>query len=224
MAVVTPTIRDIFEEAFERIGKEMRSGYDIRTARRSFNLLLLEWQNRGLNLFTIEEGTQALTPGTAVYTLPADTIDLIEHNIRTGSGTNQIDQNLTRMSVSTYSDQSAKNVTGRPSQIYIQRNSTNVVVTLWPVPDSAQSYTLAYYRLAGIDGLAKGLSGSADIPPRFVPALIAGMAFQLAVKNPDSQALAPALKQEYEAQYALAAEEDQENADMFIMPYMGGGL
>jgi len=221
MAVVTPTIKDIFEESFERIGKEMRSGYDIRTARRSFNLLMLEWQNRGLNLFTIEEGTQALTAGTASYTLPTDTIDLIEYNIRTGSGTNQIDQNLERISVSTYADQSAKNIQGRPSQIYIQRKATSVTATLWPVPDSVASYTLVYYRLAGIDGISNGISGSADIPPRFVPALIAGMAFNLAMKFPDTQAIAPALKQEYESQYALAAEEDQENADMFIAPFVG---
>ena len=91
MAVVTPDMPEIFEEAFERAGLEMRTGYDLKTARRSLNLLTLEWQNRGLNLFTIEAGTLAVTAGTATYTLPTDTIDIIEHQIRTGTGTNQID-------------------------------------------------------------------------------------------------------------------------------------
>lgn len=116
MAVVTPDLPEIFEEAFERAGLQMTTGYDLKTARRSLNLLTLEWQNRGLNLWTIEAGTQALTSGTATYTLPADTIDLIEHQIRTGTGTSQVDTNLERISVSTYAKQSAKNTQGRPSQ------------------------------------------------------------------------------------------------------------
>ena len=94
MAVVTPDLSELFEEAFERAGLEMRTGYDLRTIRRSLNLLTLEWQNRGLNLFTVEAGTQALTAGTASYTMPTDTIDLIEHQLRTGTGTNQIDTAL----------------------------------------------------------------------------------------------------------------------------------
>ena len=100
MAVVTPDLPELFEEAFERAGLEMRSGYDLKTARRSFQILTLEWQNRGINLFTIESGTLSLSAGTATYTLPTDTIDLIEHTIRTGSGTSQLDTNVTRISVS----------------------------------------------------------------------------------------------------------------------------
>ena len=91
MAVVTPDLPELFEEAYERAGLEMRSGYDLKTARRSLNILTLEWQNRGLNLFTIESNTISITAGTATYTLPADTIDIIEHQIRTGTGTNQVD-------------------------------------------------------------------------------------------------------------------------------------
>ena len=105
MAVVTPALPEIFEEAFERAGLEMRSGYDLKQARRSLNLITLEWQNRGLNLWTIEAGTQALSAGTATYTLPADTIDVIELSLRTGSGVNQTDTNVERISVSTYSQQ-----------------------------------------------------------------------------------------------------------------------
>ena len=115
MAVVTPDMPEIFEEAFERAGLEMRTGYDLKTARRSLNLLTLEWQNRGLNLFTIEAGTLAITAGTATYTLPSDTIDLIEHQVRTGTGTNQTDTALERVSVATYALKPTKTrKAGRP--------------------------------------------------------------------------------------------------------------
>ena len=119
MAVVTPDLPDIFEEAYERAGLELNTGYDLRTVRRSLNIMLLEWQNRGLNLFTIDEGTLNIASGTSTYTMPVDTIDVIEHQIRTGTGTNQIDTALQRISVSTYAAQSNKNTTGKPSQIYV---------------------------------------------------------------------------------------------------------
>jgi hypothetical protein len=217
MAVVVPDLSEIFEEAFERNGLEMRSGYDLRTARRSLNILTLEWQNRGLNLFTIESGTLSITAGTATYTLPSDTIDIIEHQVRTGTGTNQTDTNLERVSVATYAQQSNKNTQGRPTQIYVQRLSTETKVTLWPVPDSTQAYTLAYYRLKGIDGLSSGIGTTASIPPRFIPALVSGLAFYISQKrNPQAAQL---LKQEYEYQFDLAAGEDEERAAVRFVPY-----
>lgn len=219
MAVVVPDLSELFEEAYERIGMEMKSGYDLKTIRRSLNLLTLEWQNRGLNLFTIEAGTIPVTAGTATYTLPANTIDIIEHQIRTGSGTEQVDTSLERISVSTYAQQTNKNIQGRPTQIYVQRLATETKVTLWPVPDSTTTYTIAYYRLKGIDGLSSGISGSAAIPPRFVPALISGLAYYLASKKPQAMQLAPALKQEYEFQFDLAAAEDTESASIRFVPF-----
>ena len=219
MAVVTPDLSEIFEEAFERAGLEMRSGYDLKTVRRSLNILQLEWQNRGLNLFMIESGTQVLTAGTATYTMPTDTIDLIEHQLRTGTGTNQLDQNIERISVSSYAQQGSKNTQGRPTQIYVDRQATAVNVTLWPVPDDA--YTLFYYRMKGSDGVASGIAGSASLPPRFIPALCAGLAFHVAMKKPKAQALAPALRDEYEKQFALAAMEDHESATLRITPMAG---
>lgn len=221
MAVVTPDLSELFEEAFERAGLEMRSGYDLKTARRSLNILTLEWQNRGLNLFTIESGTQALTAGTATYTLPTDTIDIIEHQLRTGTGTNQIDTALERISVSTYAQQTNKNITGRPTQIFVQRKATETTVTVWPVPDSTTPYTLFYYRLKGIDGLAAGISGSAAIPPRFVPALVSGLAYYIAMKKPESAERVPILKTVYDEQFALAAGEDQEKASARFVPFSG---
>lgn len=116
---------DIAEEAWERAGREMRSGYDLRTARRSMNLMTIEWQNRGINMWTIEQGTIALTPGLNTYALPLDTIDLLEHVIRTGAGnaSTQADLTITRISVSTYATIPNKLAPGRPIQIWVQRLS-----------------------------------------------------------------------------------------------------
>jgi hypothetical protein len=183
MTVVVPDLAELFEEAYERAGLIMRSGYDLKTARRSLNILTLEWQNRGLNLFTIEAGTIALTQGTATFTMPANTIDLIEHQLRTGTGTSQQDTAMERISVSTYAQQTNKNTTGRPTQVFVQRLPTSVTVTVWPVPDT-NTYTLFYYRLKGIDGLASGIGGEVtNIPPRFVPALVSGLAYYIAMKK-----------------------------------------
>ena len=221
MAVVVPELPELFEEAYERAGLEMRTGYDLRTARRSLNLLALEWQNRGLNLFTIESGTQVLTAGTAVYTMPTDTIDLIEHQLRTGTGTNQVDTALERISVSGYAQQTNKNTQGRPTQIYVQRGVSDVTITLWPVPDTTTPYTLLYYRLKGIDGLASGVGTSAAIPPRFVPALVAGLAYQIALKKPEAAGRIAPLKGDYEEQFALAAGEDQDRSSVRFVPFVG---
>ena len=218
MPVVTPDLPEIFEEAFERAGLQMQTGYDLKTARRSLNLLTLEWQNRGLNLWTIDSGTQALTAGTATYQMPADTIDLIEHQVRTGSGTEQVDTSLERISVSSYAQQSSKNLQGRPSQIFVDRQATAVNVTLWPVPDSS-SYTLSYFRLRGINGISSGIGTTADVPPRFVPCLAAGMAYYIAMKKPEVAARVAPLKQEYEFQIELAAGEDTDSSSMKFVPY-----
>ena len=221
MAVVVPDIPDLFEEAYARAGLELRTGNDLRNARRSFNLLTMEWQNRGLNLWTIAEGTQALTSGTATYTLPTDTVDLLEHQIRTGTGTNQTDTNLTRITVSTYAQTANKNTTGRPTQIFVQRLSDKVDVTFYPVPDSTTTYTLFYYRIVGIDGISSGISGTTTsfIPPRFVPCLVSGLAYYVAMKRPEVSNRVSALKQEYEFQFELAAGEDSDSASARFVPY-----
>jgi len=224
MAVVTPDLPDLFEEAFERAGLELNTGYDLRTARRSLNIMLLEWQNRGLNLFTIDSGTLSLTEGTVSYDMPQDTIDLIEQHIRTGSDNDQIDTNVERVSVSTYANQSNKNTTGKPTQVYVQRLSSSTKLTFWPVPD--QDYTFAYFRLKGIDGLSSGAGTVASVPPRFVPCLTAGLAYYIAMKKPEAASRVVPLKQEYEFQFELAAGEDSESSSIKFVPYdtfMAGG-
>ena len=221
MAVVVPDIPDLFEEAYQRAGLELRTGNDLRNARRSFNILTMEWQNRGLNLWTIEAGTLSLSSGTATYTLPTDTVDLVEHQIRTGTGTSQVDTNLTRISVSTYAQQSAKNSTGKPTQIFIQRLAGSTTATLWPVPDSADTYTLSYFRIVGIDGVSSGIDGTTTsfVPPRFVPCLVSGLAYYIAMKRPEVANRVAPLKQEYEYQFELAAGEDTESASARFVPY-----
>lgn len=116
-------VNDLIEEAFERCGQELRTGYNFRTARRSLNLLTIEWANRGINLWTIEEGQIPLYPNQIIYALPTDTIDLLDQVTRTGSGTNQSDININRISESTYSTIPNKNATGRPIQLWINRQS-----------------------------------------------------------------------------------------------------
>lgn len=220
MAVIVPDLPELFEEAFERAGLEMRSGYDLKTARRSLNLMTLEWANRGLNLFTIEAGTQVLTSGVGTYTLPTGTIDLIEHQLRTGTGTSQVDTSLERISVSTYAQQTNKQITGRPTQIFVQRLAGSTTVTLWPLPDSTQTYTLFYYRLKGIDGLASGIGADANmVPPRFVPALVAGLAYYIAMKKPEAAERVIPLKAVYEEQFELAALEDRDRSSVSFVPF-----
>ena len=215
MAAIVPDLSELFEEAFERAGLEMRSGYDLKTARRSLNLLSLDWANRGLNLFTIEAGSVPLVAGTAVYDLPADTIDLIEHQLRTG----QQDTNLERISVSTYAQQSNKAMVARPTQIYVNRGAVTTTVTLWPVPDSAKPYTLVYYRLKYIEGLASGIGGEVtSMPPRFVPALVAGLAYYIAGKRPQAENRIPRLQAEYETFFERAAGEDRDRASVMLVP------
>lgn len=219
MAVIVPDLPELFEEAYERCGLEMRSGYDLKTARRTLNLLTLEWANRGLNLWTIESGVMPIVAGTETYTLPADTIDLIEHQLRTGSGTSQTDTYLERISVSTYAQQTNKKTTGRPTQIYVQRLATETKFTLWPVPDNTMTYSVLYYRLKGIDGLAAGIGSSVtSVPPRFVPALVAGLAYYISMKKPQAQALMPTLKAIYDEAFELAAGEDEDRASVMFVP------
>lgn len=116
-------LTELIEEAFERAGLEMRSGYDMRTARRSLNLLTIEWANRGINLWTIEQGQITINTGQAMYAIPVDTIDLLDQVIRTGTGQNQVDINISRISESTYSTIPTKNANGRPIQVWINRQS-----------------------------------------------------------------------------------------------------
>jgi hypothetical protein len=212
-------LSEIVEEAFERCGAELRTGYDLRTARRSLNLLFAEWANRGVNMWTIDQGSITLVPGTETYDLPSDTVDLMEHVIRTGSGnaSTQADLNITRISVSTYATIPNKLTQARPIQVYIDRVSPIPNITVWPVPDSSQTYTFVYWRLRRIEDAGNGVN-TMDVPFRFLPCMIAGLAAYLSLKVPGGLERNQMLQAQYDAAWDLAAGEDREKAADRLVP------
>jgi hypothetical protein len=213
-------LAEIVDECFERCGSEARSGYDLRTARRSLNLLLTDWANRGVNLWTVEQGQQVLTAGTNTYTLPADTVDLIEHVIRTGAGnvSTQTDLTITRISVSTYSSIPNKLQSARPIQIWINRQAEAPQFTVWPTPDNSQTYTLVYWRLRRIQDAGAGGTYTQDIPFRFLNALVAGLAYYLSMKIPGAMERMQVLKAQYDEAWDLASTEDRDRSAVRFVP------
>lgn len=225
-----PDFTEIAEEAWERAGREMRSGYDLRTARRSFNLMTIEWQNRGINMWTIEEGYINLVQGTNTYDLPDDTIDLLEHVIRTGAGNvaTQADLSITRISVSTYATIPNKLQQARPIQVWVQRLEVPKI-TVWPTPDQGTAlspyYVFRYWRMRRIQDAGSGVQ-TGDVSFRFLPALTAGLAYHIAMKVPELADRIPMLKATYDEQFDLAAGEDREKAAIRFVPrrmFIGGG-
>ena len=294
---------EIAEEAWERAGREMRSGYDLRTARRSMNLMTIEWQNKGINMWTMEQGVINLIPGLATYALPTDTIDLLEHVIRTGQNTasTQADLTITRISVSTYATIPNKLQQARPIQVWVQRlsgetNPTNAVlsgaitstdttitlntvvglagsgfirlgtediyytyvsgntlggvyrgqnnttaaaqangtavfvpqlpaITVWPTPDNSTTYQFVYYRLRRVQDAGAGAE-TADMNFRFLPCVVAGLAYHIAVKVPELMPRIQMLKQIYDETFDIAAGEDREKAAIRFVPrqmFIGSG-
>ena len=211
----TLDLSDIMEEAYERAGLELRDGYDYRTARRSIDLLMLEWQNR-----TVQNTTLALVAGTSSYDLDADKLDIIEGLLRTDAGdpAKQSDLTMQRISVSQYAHQTNKLTQGRPLQYYVQRKPTGITIHVWPTPDATQTYTFAYYYMDRIEDTGSPASNNMDVPARFLPCLVAGLAYQIASKKPEAMQLAPALKQVYEEQWALAADAAREKASLYMSP------
>lgn len=219
-------LNELVEEAFERCGAELRTGYDLRTARRSLNLLTIEWANRGINLWTIEQGSIPMVQGQIVYDLPADTIDLLDHVIRTQTGQGQTDINITRISIDTYSTIPNKNAQGRPIQVWINRQSgatepsTGVAypnINVWPAPEQSNYYTFVYWRLRRIQDAGNGIT-TQDIPFRFLPCMVAGLAYHLSKKIPGALERSQMLKMEYEELWQQAADEDREKASLRIAP------
>ena len=210
---------ELVEEAFERCGGELRTGYDLKTARRSLNLLFADWANRGLNMWTFEQGSIVLVPGVGTYDLPASTVDLLEHVIRTGAGnaSTQADLTITRISISTYATIPNKLQQARPIQIYINRRQEIPQVTVWPIPDDVQTYTLVYWRLKRIDDAGTG-ANTMDVPFRFIPCMVAGLAYYLAMKVPGGMERLMMLKAQYDEAWALASEEDREKAAVRFVP------
>jgi len=190
----------------------------LRTARRSMNLMTIEWQNRGINMWTIDSGTINLVKGTSQYVLPADTIDLMEHQIRTNSGNSstQSDLTISRISVSTYASIPNKLSEGRPIQLYVERLRDAPKVNVWPVPDN-NNYVLYYWRMRRIEDAGSGVQ-TADMNFRFFPCLVAGLAYHISMKVPELVDRVPMLKAVYDEQFEMAAGEDREKTAARFVP------
>ena len=220
-------LNDIIEEAYERCGVEVRTGYEHRTARRSLNLLFADWANRGINLWTIEQGSIPLVQGQITYDLPVDTVDLLEQVIRTGAGNaaTQADLTISRISVSTYATIPNKLQQARPIQVWVNRQSGATEpsgvnapqINVWPAPDGSQSYTFVYWRMRRIQDSGGGVN-TQDVPFRFLTCLVAGLAYYLALKIPEALNRLEPLKQMYDEAWDLAAGEDREKAPDRLVP------
>ena len=220
-----PDIGELCEEAYERAGLELRTGYDLKTARRSLNFLLAEWANKGLNLWTVASGTITLVPGQATYTpadgLPADAVDYIEHVCRTTNGPQNVDISLNRISVSTYANIPTKSQSGRPYQIYVNRATAAPQITLWPVPDSSTTYTLAYWYMKRMDDATNPVSQTIEVPFRFYNALVSGLAYHIALKRPEAADRVSMLKDLADESFQLAADEDRDRSSARFTPFVG---
>lgn len=202
-------VAEAIEEAYERIGLEMRTGYDAKTARRSMNLMFAEWANRGLNLWTVATGTTTLTQGTSQYTLAEDVVDLLDMVLRR-SGT---DYELTRISRGDYLDFPNKTDQGRPSQFYFDRQIAPEI-TLWQTPENSTDQLVYYYvqRIEDVDSL----TNTTAVPFRFYPCMVAGLSYYLAIKRaPDRVQM---MKSIYEEEFQRAANEDEDKVPLMLTP------
>jgi hypothetical protein len=202
-------VGEIIEEAFERCGQEVRTGYDAKTARRSLNLMFADWANRGLNLWTVKQGSITLTQGQAQETLTADVVDILEVVVRRDGTDYEID----RIGRGEYLTMPNKTTQGRPSQFYFDRQ-IQPVINLWAVPENSTDQLIYYYvqRIQDADTLVN----ITDMPFRFYPCMVAGLAYYIAMKRaPERIQL---LKAVYEEEFQRAAEEDEARVALKLQP------
>lgn len=209
-------IVEIIEEAYEQAGLELRSGYDMKTARRSLNLLAIDWASRGYNLWTVEQAVVPLLTGVATYALPDDTIDVVEMVLSSTTGATTTDIALARIGMATYATIPVKETQGRPVQVWVDRQITPQI-TVWPVPPD-DTYTFKYWRLRRIQDAGTSGELTFDIPTRFLPCLISGLAYKIALKRVSDENRLNRLKSEYESAWLEASTEDREKVTMRIVP------
>jgi hypothetical protein len=205
-------IDEIVEEAFERCGMQMTAGYQLTSATRSLNLLFLDWANRGLNLWTIEQATSVLAKGTKEVCRGAETVNVLSAVIRDTINGQQQDVSISRISRSEYLNVPNKLTEARPTQYYVQRTITPTIF-LWPAADKA--YTLVYYRIRRIQD-AGAYTNVADVNFRFLPCLASGLAYMLSLKFAADRTTA--LKAIYEEDFLRAANEDRDTASVHFVP------
>ena len=210
---------DVIEEAYELAGVEVRGGYEMRTARRSLNLMMREWGNRGINFWTINEVSIPVTTGQQDITLPPDTIDVLDAVWRTNTGTGQNDRILTRISMVEWAQTANKNSPALPTQFWVHK-VVPPVMKLWPL--TPMDGTLVYWGIRSIQDV--GVYGNImDVPTRYLPALTSGLAYYLSMKTPGTPPeRIVAIKAEYDRQFQLANEEDRERAPFKLVPDLTG--
>ena len=213
-----PNVAEFVEEAFERCGLELRTGYDLKTARRSINLMLAEWANRGLNQWTVEQATQTVTEGTNDYSLNSNVIDILDCSLRrTVSGTTT-DLQMSRISRSEYLNIPNKASQSRPSQFFLDKLTTPVL-KIWPAPENSTDI-LVFNKLVRMDDADAG-TNTMDMPFRFYPCFAAGLAYYISMKKaPDRTGM---LKQVYEEEFERAMSQDEDRASFRIAPYLRNG-
>ena len=202
-------VAEYIEEAFERCGLEVRTGYDLKSAKRSLNLMLAEWANRGLNQWTITQTTQALTSGTATYNLNTNVIDILSVVVRRSS----TDFAMERISRSTYLGIPTKSTTGRPNQFFLDRQITPVL-KIWPTPENSTD-TIIFDALTRMDD-ADTFINTMDMPFRFFPCLAAGLAYYISMKRAPNRT--QMLKAVYEEEFQRAMTEDRDRASFNVVP------
>ena len=208
-----PNITEFIEEAYERCGLELRTGYDLKTGIRSANLMLAEWANRGLNQWTIEQATQTVTEGTTSYSLNSNVIDLLDVVLRRTVNDTQTDISMNRISRSEYINIPNKNSKARPSQFFLDKLSTPSL-KIWPAPENSTD-VLVFNKLVRMDDADTG-SNTMDMPFRFYPCFAAGLAYYISQKR--APQLTAQLKSLYEEEFRRAADQDEDRASFQIRP------
>jgi|TARA_R110002020_G_scaffold130062_1_gene291103 hypothetical protein len=213
-------LSDIMEEAYDLCGSELRTGYDFRGAKRALNLVFLEWQNKGLNLWSVEQATSSITSGTNTYAAESSAVEIVDAFIRTDAGdiNSQFDQTLTRISRTEYQHQSNKLTQSKPTQFYVDKGATGINIVLWSTPDDSETYTLVYDYIQRIEDTGNVASNNADVPARYLPCLTYALAYNLACKLPEAQNRIPMLKQRYDELWRDVADADREKASVRFVP------
>lgn len=207
-------IDDIIEDAYERCGLETRSGYDLKSARRSLNILFQEWMNRGVHLWKVENYTANLTAGTTSYTAPSDASDVLEMTFRQVSGGTTTDTSMTKISRSEYQALPNKYTQGQPTQYYVERNLSNVVISLYQTPNTTDTQ-INYNYIGRIEDVGQ-YTNQPDAPFRFLPCMVSGLAFYLSQKK--APQMTQALKLYYEDELQRALTEDGQRSSVHLVP------
>ena len=208
-----PNVTEFIEEAFERCGIELRTGYDLRTAKRSINIMLAEWANRGLNQWTIEQTTQTVTEGTNSYSLNSNVIDILDMVVRRTTNSVNTDTNMSRISRSEYLNIPNKDTKARPNQFFFDKQTTPAI-KVYPTPENSTD-VLVFNKLVRMDD-ADTATNTMDLPFRFYPCFAAALAYYISIKRAPQRTAE--LKAIYEEEFRRAADQDEDRASFRIRP------